>query len=631
MDLESRSETAHPEGAEHGPDRWPQDEAGPLSAPPLDAFPPGLTDEVRAASIDDLLGWVEQAQAQPERPLQLQLAVARATVEQARTHRDEEGLVLEGLRRERQEAGPWWWPGSWRRRGDLGRRITQRQQVLTRLTDHLRQAEGQVSEVAPASQAALEASGAEQRRILDRAVAAAQELERRNGVLDGRPLDLPGNQRQAPSAAQAVEDLPAGAGQREAPPARAGPVLDRTNLDAPITTPQAAGKPADVAPRRLGRVGATNDLSIAIVGGSLTGPVLCLLLRQAGFNDVRIYEATPSAVPQAGGVIGLDHTALGVFDSIGVPQDEIIPFPSERVVSVKVADRREVGRVQTLYPGRNTTWTLAHHALTERLPAGSLQTGVRLTGLQPGDDGRAVLQFAGGEHATADLVAFADGRRSTGRTLLDPERPLHYAGYVAHRGQLDYCPPELRDTWRYEPGGTQFNVFPIRQPGEEGIGTDWTFYLNTTADQFRTYFGADPTTRTFVLPQQVSAEARAHVDAMATKLLTPDAAELVHRTSRRMAVPVLDIDPPTRMVYPVGSSHAVLLGDALAPVRPHTARGANNGIDQAVNLAAALANYRNDGVDLDLALDAWQDHSLPLVNQSLERGPELGQALGLGL
>jgi 2,6-dihydroxypyridine 3-monooxygenase len=381
--------------------------------------------------------------------------------------------------------------------------------------------------------------------------------------------------------------------------------------------------------RRVTSTGINDGLSIAIVGGSITGPVLCLLLHQAGFTNVHIYEATPSAVPQAGGVIGLDHTSLGVLDTIGVPQEEIVPFPSQRVISVKMADRRELGQVQTLYPGRNTTWTLAHDALVQRLAADTLHTGARLVGLEPGGDGRAVLHFEGGVRATADLVAFADGRKSTGRKLLDPDRPLRYAGYVAHRGQLDDCPPELRDFWRYEPAGTQFTLFPIRRP-DGGIGTDWTFYLNASTQQFRAHFGADPTTRTFVLPQHVSADARAYVDAMAAKLLTPNAADLVHRTTRRMAVPILDIAPPTQMVYPIGSSRAVLLGDALAPVRPHTARGANNGIDQAAGLVTALTEHRRDQVALDVALNAWEARCLPMVTESIERGPELGRALGLG-
>jgi 2,6-dihydroxypyridine 3-monooxygenase len=496
----------------------------------------------------------------------------------------------------------------------------------------MRHAEEQVSQLRQASQAAVEVWAAQQRQVLDKAVAAVQELQRREpGLLDGRPADPVGPRERVPPAALAVDEGTPHRDPSHDRSARSDRAQGGEGDHAQLATPQVAPGPLGLAPQQQAPGAAVNvDSPIAIVGGSITGPVLYLLLRQAGFRNVHIYEATPRAVPQAGGVIGLDHTSLGVLDTIGVPQHEIVPFPSQRVVSIKVADRHELGRVRTLYPGRNTTWTLTHDALLERLPAGVLQTGARVVGLEPDADGRAVLQFQGADRATADLVAFADGRKSTGRKLLDPDRPLHYAGYVAHRGQLDDCPPELRDFWRYEPGGTQFTLFPIRQPNG-GIGTDWTFYLDASPEQFRAHFGADPTTRTFVLPHQVSDDARAYVDAMAATLLTPNAADLVHRTSRRMAVPVLDIAPPTRMVHPIGSSRALLLGDALAPVRPHTARGANNGIDQAAALASALAQHRDDGVDLDVALSTWQERCLPMVIESLDRGPELGRALGLGL
>jgi 2,6-dihydroxypyridine 3-monooxygenase len=98
-----------------------------------------------------------------------------------------------------------------------------------------------------------------------------------------------------------------------------------------------------------------------------------------------------------------------------------------------------------------------------------------------------------------------------------------------------------------------------------------------------------------------------------------------------MAAPVMDIAEPTRMVYPVGAARAVLLGDALAPVRPHTARGANNGIDQAAGLVNALAQHRKYRADLDAALEGWQARYLPIVAQSLQLGPQLGEAIGLGL
>jgi 2-polyprenyl-6-methoxyphenol hydroxylase-like FAD-dependent oxidoreductase len=601
-------------------------------APSPHQLPAELAKEMQTASVDDLLGWVDQARAEAERPLPLEVAVAQAAADRAKNHRDEEGLVLQGLQRQLAEAGPWWRPGTRGRRSDLQARIAQRQQALTRLGEHLRQAEDQVSELRPAHRAALEAWAAQQRRVFDRAVAAVQELQRREpGFLDG-PRGAPPQAREPGDAAElAVADDAPRAGSSAPPPTRSWPAEDSVARHAQLVTRDTARASAELAPRQqMTRAHLDNHASIAIVGGSLTGPVLSLLLRQAGFTNVQIYEATPSAVPQAGGVIGLDHTSLGVLDRIGVPQDEIVPFPSQRITSIKVADRRELGRVHTLYSDQNTTWTLAHGALTQRLPADTLHTGARLVGLEPGADGRAVLHFQDGERATADLVVFADGRKSIGRKLLDPNRPLDYAGYVAHRGQLDDCPADLRDFRRYQPDGTQFILSPIRLP-DGGIGIDWTFYLDTSAEQFRAHFGADPTTRTFVLPHQVSADARAHVDAMAATLLPPDAAELVRRTTKRMAVPIVDIAPPTQMVYPVGSSHAVLLGDALAPVRPHTGRGANNGIDQAAGLATALASHRNDGVDLDLALSAWQDRNLPLATEWLKRGPELGHELGLGL
>jgi 2,6-dihydroxypyridine 3-monooxygenase len=372
------------------------------------------------------------------------------------------------------------------------------------------------------------------------------------------------------------------------------------------------------------------DTNIAIIGGSLVGPLLSLLLAQAGFCNVHVYEKTPESVPQAGGVIGLDLVSLDILDSVGIDQSEVVPFASERVVSIKIADRREVGRFHTIYPGRNTTWTLLHKALISRLPEGSLHTGKRLTGLQEGDDGRALLRFADGEQVATGLVVFADGRKSVGRKLLDPSRTLQYAGYVAARGQLEFCPQDVRDFTRYEPTGLgQFNIFPVSLP-DGGVGLDWTLYINSSQERFREWFGASPTTCTFVLPHQVSERARREVDRHAEQILTEQAAELVHLTSTRMAAPIVDTPLPTRMVYPVADSHAVLLGDALAPVRPHTAKGANLGIEQAAGLATVLRQHRKHGADLSAALTGWQDRHLPNVTATLALGPQLAQRFGLG-
>ncbi|MBQ1050831.1 FAD-dependent monooxygenase [Micromonospora sp. C51] len=365
--------------------------------------------------------------------------------------------------------------------------------------------------------------------------------------------------------------------------------------------------------------------TIAVVGGSLTGPITALLLLQAGFDAVTVFEAAPASAPLGGGLIGLERPALDVLDRLGIDQREFVAHDSEAIVEMSIRDRHPAETIRRTYPGRNTTWTLLHHALTRRLPAGVLHTGMKVTALTE-RAGQPVLRFRDGHTAAADLVVFADGRSSTGRRLLDPHRRLRYAGYVAHRGLAEITPPAgLRDFLRLQPcPGVQFNLAPV--PG----GCDWTFYLDCTSAEYARRSGADPTRRVFALPRHVSPAARTHVDTHAELLLPAEHAALVRATSTRMAVPVLDITPPERMVWPVGAGHAVLLGDALVPVRPHTARGANNGIEQAAGLVAALTQHRKYAADLPAALHGWQRRHLPAAVAAVHRGAVIGHRLGLG-
>jgi len=362
---------------------------------------------------------------------------------------------------------------------------------------------------------------------------------------------------------------------------------------------------------------------IAVIGASLTGPVAALLLLYTGFTRVSVYEAAPAALTLGGGLISLEHCALDILDRIGIAQDDYINGKGETICQIAVRDNQPTETVRRIYPGRFTTWTRLHRCLLAHLPAGALHTGARLDGLAE-HNGRPVLHFADGREDSADLVVFADGRSSAGRRLLDGDRRLRYAGYVAHRG-AHTTDTDLVDFLRFEPGpGVQFNIAPI--PG----GLDWTFYLNATTTDYTHRFGAPPHRRIFAQPQHVSACARSHVDTHASTHLPTEQAALVHATGTRMALPVMDIDPPTQMVWPIGGGHAVLLGDALAPVRPHTARGANNGIEQAAGLAAVLAQHRRHGADLAGALTGWQRRHLPTAVATVRQGPIIGARLGLG-
>ncbi|MCY1144019.1 monooxygenase [Actinoplanes sp. Pm04-4] len=360
---------------------------------------------------------------------------------------------------------------------------------------------------------------------------------------------------------------------------------------------------------------------IAVIGGSLTGPAATLLLLAAGFDNVTCYEATPSSAPLGGGLISLEHSALDTLEGLGISQDEIVRYPSEKIIEIRHQRGAAPQRIERLYPGRSTTWSLLHNALTARVP---VHRGRRLERLSH-RGGTPVLHFTGGASTTADVIVFADGRASTGRALLDPARRLHYAGYVGYRGRTGQPQNSQDDFLRLQPcTGVQFNIAPV--PG----GLDWTFYLDATAEQYTAQFGAPPQQRLFAFGRHISTAARSHVDQHATAHLSARHAATVHATRTRMAVPVFDIDAPTRMVWPIGDGYAVLLGDSLAPVRPHTARGANNGIEQAAGLAVALRQHTRHGADLGAALNGWQRRFLPAAAAAVRLGPVIGSRLGLG-
>lgn len=363
---------------------------------------------------------------------------------------------------------------------------------------------------------------------------------------------------------------------------------------------------------------------VAVVGGSLTGPAAALLLLQAGVDNITVYEAMPAPHTLGGGLISLEHSSLDILHRIGVPQDEVVHLDSETIWQTPVYGRALGQPVRRAYPGRFTTWTLLHQALAARMPSGLLRVNARVTGLVE-HDRRPLLQFTDGHSEPADLVVFADGRASAGRRLLDPARRLHYAGYVGHRGTVAVTTPAITDFWRLEPGpGMQFNIAPV--PG----GLDWTFYLNMAAADYTVALGAAPNRRLFVTGDQLSAAVRATTDGSAKQL--PEAfSAIVHATTDRSVFPVMDIDEPTRMVWPIGDGYAVLLGDALAPVRAHTARGANNGLEQADGLAAVVRQHLRYRAELGGALTGWQRRHQAAAVAAVRLGPRIGARVGLGL
>jgi len=164
-----------------------------LTAARSPELPAELVGLAPSASTADLLAWVEQAQLpQPAGPEALGVAVARTAAEALNGEHAEQLLVLNGLRRELEAAGPWWWPGSWRRHGELRARIAQRAQVAERLRVQADRADAEFGRAVRQHQADRAAWDATYGVVLSRGSAAVQELQRReDALLDDYLYDPP--------------------------------------------------------------------------------------------------------------------------------------------------------------------------------------------------------------------------------------------------------------------------------------------------------------------------------------------------------------------------------------------------------------------------------------------------------
>lgn len=366
------------------------------------------------------------------------------------------------------------------------------------------------------------------------------------------------------------------------------------------------------------------NASVAIVGGSLVGPITELLLRKAGFTNITTYEAAPKSSSRGGGLIGIEESAYPVLLEAGIPLSEIDALQTSDINIYNMTSQGVNGLDNHFkYNGTNTTWDLFHAAVARRV---AIKYGKRVVDLSSNGK-QAVLSFKDGTKKGADLVIFADGRGSVGRSLLDSERPLDYQGYVVWRG-LSKPPTQQPNCFaRYCDKSTGVLVAmssPIRQGQNTGL-SDWSLYENMPPETFRELVGDAPQQRQYIFPHQVTADMRTHFDDYAQKHLPPFLADTMRRTPDISLVPINDMSPPQQAIWRKGKAGAVLLGDALMSVRPHTGRGLNNGLEQALDLVHQLSS-----TPIGKAFNTWEREATTHLPQWIALGKQLGADFGLG-
>ncbi|MEU9517217.1 NAD(P)/FAD-dependent oxidoreductase [Streptomyces sp. NPDC048224] len=334
------------------------------------------------------------------------------------------------------------------------------------------------------------------------------------------------------------------------------------------------------------------NLKIAVVGAGYGGAAAAKALSLLG-AQVDVYEQA-SRIREVGAGIGLRPSTMnrfrewGIFDAIAEvtsPSDyfEILTATGDPIMKEAWPADGEQAQTHLIHRGDFID------ALLGVLPDGMVHLGHKLESVEEKGEG-AILTFANGTTAEADLVVGADGIKSVVRHQLFSRKPPVFSGEHAYRTV-------------------------ISTDAAQGMVVD---------DNLRMYIGRG--TKVYLLPLRHRGQVSFDITALnpdgtwAPQVTKEDLLKTVEGFDERLVAITRDLDMDTvniRAVYdidPVDTWHTdsvVLVGDAAHSMLHHQGQGANSAIED----GGALADALKQADSLRKALALYQATRKPVTDE----------------
>ena len=372
--------------------------------------------------------------------------------------------------------------------------------------------------------------------------------------------------------------------------------------------------------------GTANRRQALIVGGSMSGLLAGLMLRERGW-DVDIFERVESELSGRGAGIVAQPELIATLERLRLDTRDLgVAVTTRQIVdaSGRVADRIDCPQVLT-------AWERVYRVLRDGFPSQRYHRGRGLAGFT--QDARSVIaRFTDGSTAAADLLVGADGLRSTVRQQCAPALAPLYAGYVAWRSLIaeDVFPPDVHralfELMTFSlPPGEQFLGYPVAgpdndlRPGHRRYNVVWYRPADEAVELQRLLTDESGVTHAISIPPPlIRRTAIADMRAAAERLLGPQLRAIVRLMAEPILQPIYDLESDS-----MAFGRVAILGDAAFVARPHVAAGVSKAAEDATALAEALA----DSDDVAAALRRFEAQRLPLNHRIIERARHLGAYL----
>lgn len=368
-----------------------------------------------------------------------------------------------------------------------------------------------------------------------------------------------------------------------------------------------------------------------IIGGSLGGLFAANMLRLAGWN-VDIFERSPHDLDSRGGGIVLQPEVVEVIKLSGIDRDwDSLGVRSEQRIFYRPNGTIEHKQVA---PQIQTSWSLIYNVMRSTITEAQYHKGKVLSKIEYPDKQHVTAVFTDGSRETGNLLVGADGNSSTVRQQCWDSQP-DYAGYIAWRGLVaeDEMPEITRQMLHGDFAfannrGSHILGYLVPGPGNdlrEGKRLyNWVWYRVVDDEQREKIMtGRDGISRHYSVPEGLlKQEWKDGIYQEADSLLPPGFREVVQATTEPFAQAIRDL-----AVDHMVDGRVILLGDAAAIPRPHTAASTAKAAGNALALKQALTQFPDD---IDQALAVWQRNEVYRGKYLRKMGMSIGNRLLFG-
>jgi len=360
-------------------------------------------------------------------------------------------------------------------------------------------------------------------------------------------------------------------------------------------------------------------MRVGIIGGSIAGCATATLLRRAG-HDVMVFERSESDLVSRGAGIGTPTTVWQDMMAYGLIDEDL---PAFQIDSLRFVTRgpgtrqpRWLGDARSSVSLTLVNWAHLYKWLRRGIPDELYRSAAAVERIES-RPGHTRLHLGPGGTVDFDLAVCADGYRSIGRRLIDPDATLHYRGMVTWRGLLHESdlrvdPLDGCDLLRvgYQGGHGVLYYIPgsgqRTEPGKRLL--TWGYYLQVPEGSLSSVLVDDQQRQqsSSVPFGKVHPQVKEGLEARLADLLPPVLFELVHQSSNSAIQAIYSVAPRSYAL-----DRLCLVGDAGAVFPPFTSSGVLKAVTNATSLADALADVQA----VDDALRRWSQSQLQVAAQ----------------